>query len=195
VLLDPLVLLVLLLLASLGFIVILLVPSLLEVKKPKDRGPRKIVKATLNKLAGADVRVLNGDVIKISDDVCFPSGFEVEENVVVNGSLTVGDRCYFHKSLKAEGNVKIGCDVVFGGNLVADGSVDIGDGTVIGGSIDATGDVKLGEKVFVRLSVVSGGNVELYENSEVKKIIVTHGMIRVLEQPRLECLSALEDVG
>jgi len=194
--LDPLVLMVVLLLVSFGFVLILFVPSLLEIKRPRDRGPRKIVKASLNKLSVlADVHASDGDIIKISGDVCFPSGFEVEENVVVVGSLAVGDRCHFHKSVKAKGDVQVGSDVVIDGNVVADGGVSVGDGTVIGGSIEARGDVKLDERVFVRLSVVSGGNVELFESSEVKNNILAQGVIRVLKQPRLEFLSNIEDIG
>jgi len=196
VFLDPWVLMVVLFLFSFGFVIALFLPSLLEIKRPRDRGPRKIVKATLNKLSAvADVRVLGGDIIKISGDVSFPSGFEVEENVVVEGGLTVGDRCHFHKSVKALGDVDVGSDVVVGGSLVADGSVDVGDGTVIGGSIDARGDVRLGERVFVGLSVVSGGDVELFESSEVEKNVLARGVVRVLRFPRFEFLSVIEDIG
>jgi bifunctional N-acetylglucosamine-1-phosphate-uridyltransferase/glucosamine-1-phosphate-acetyltransferase GlmU-like protein len=187
---------VVLLLVLLGFVMILFVPSLLEMKRPKDKGPRKIVKETLGKLnALSNVRALEGDLIKISGDVCFPSGFEMEENIVIEGSLTVGDRCHFHKSVKAGGDAHIGSDVIIDGNLVVDGGVDVGDGTVIGGSIDARSDAKLGEKVVVRFSLVSGGNVELFENSEVAKNILAQGVIKVLKQPRLGFPSTVEDIG
>jgi len=194
--LDPLFLMVVLLLVSFGFVLILFFPSLLEIKKPKDRGPRKIVEESLNKLSDlVDVQTSDGNIVKISGDICFLSGFEVEENVVVEGSLAVGDRCHFHKSVKAKGDVQIGNDVVIDGNLVADGDVSVWDGTVIGGAIDARGDVKLSERVSVRLSVVSGGNVELFESSEVKNNILALGVIRVLKQPRLDFPSTVEDIG
>jgi len=193
---DPYVLLVLSLLGLLGFVVILFVPSLSEFKRPRDKGPRRVLRRTLHKLnVWADERALGVDLLKISGDVSFPPGFELEEDVVVEGSLTVGDRCHFHRCVKAKGDVDVGSDVVIGGNLVAGGSVYTEDGTVIGGSIEARDNVKLGERVFVRLSVVSGGNVELFENSEVEKNILAQGVIRVIKHPRLEFLSAMEDIG
>jgi predicted acyltransferase (DUF342 family) len=194
--LDPLFLMIILFAVLLGFVMILFVPSLLEIKRPKDKGPRKIVKWTLNKLnVSSSAQTLSGDIIKIPYDICFPSGFEMEINVVVKGNLTIEDKCHFHKSLKGKRDVTIGNDVIIDGNVVADGDVSVGDGTVIGGSIDASGDVKIGEKVFVRLAVVSDGNVELFENSEVLKNISAQGTIRVLKQPRLGFPSTIEDIG
>ncbi len=193
---DALILLLSFLLVFVGFVFVLFVPSLLEARKPKDKGPRKIRDATLERL-GVKVRRLNDDVIRLQGDLGLPNDYEFDENVVVEGCLTVGDRCHFCRGLKVLGNVTVGNGVVVDENLVAEGDVNIMDEALIGGSINASGNVKLGEKVFVRGSVVSGGNVELFENCEIVGgvLVGKQGTIRVLKGPTFEYPSSIEDLG
>mgnify|MGYP001599583866 CR=1 FL=1 len=125
----------------------------------------------------------------------FPPNFEISDNIVVDGTLPVGEHCVFYGSAKAKGNViNNGNCVVLMGNVISKGNIDIKDETVVGGLVHSEGSVRLGEKVFIGLSVVADGDVELYENSEVKKNILTHGVIKVLKYPRLD-LPSLEDIG
>jgi len=193
---DALVLLLGLLLVLVGFVFVLFVPSLWEMRKQRDRGPRRMQDATLERL-GVKVRRLSGGFVRLLGDFSLPDGFEFEENVVVEGCLRVGDRCHFCKSLKVLGDVVVGCGVVVDGNLVVEGNVSVLDDVVVGGSVDAGGDVRLGEKVHVGGSVVSGGDVELFENCEVVEGVMAgeHGAVRVLKVPRVEFPSSIEDVG
>ena len=127
----------------------------------------------------------NDPLIRLIGDKEFPSGSEIKESVVVEGSLKIAERCTFLRSVKAFGNVSVGSDVFIGENLVAKGDVELGKGTVVNGSIDAQGSVKLGENVFVGCSVVAGGDVELHENSKVgKSIFALSG--RIIVSPKLE---------
>ena len=190
-------LLPLLLLISLGVIAILFLPSLLEIKKPKDKGPRRMAETTIQQIVGGS-QVFgslsaprsstehNPPFIRLIGDKEFSSGSEMKENVVVEGSLTTGNRCSFLRSVKAFGNVTVGSDVFIGENLVAKGNVNLGKGTVVNGSIDSQGSVKLGENVFVGCSVVASGDVELQENSEVRRSIFAGGCIRVAPKPKLD---------
>jgi len=192
---DALVLLLVLLFLLVGFVFVLFVPSLWEIRKPRDKGPRRVRDATLKRL-GVKVRRLNGDFVRLLGDVCLPDCYEFDENVVVEGCLTVGDRCHFGRSLKVLGDVTVGCGVVVDENLMVEGDLNILDEVVVGGSVDARGDVRLGEKVFVGGSVVSGGDVELFENCEVVGgVFPGRGVVRVLRVPKLEFPSAVEDVG
>jgi len=192
---DTLVLLLVLLSVFVGFIFVLFVPSLWEIRKPKDKGPRRVEDTTLERL-GVRVRRLSGDFVRLLGDLSLPNGFEFEENVVVEGCLTIGNRCHFGKSVKVLGDVAVGCEVVIGENLVVEGNISVLDDVVIGGSVDAGGDVRLGEKVFVGGSVVSGGGIELFENCEVAGgVFPGRGAVRVLRVPRFEFPSAIEDVG
>jgi len=144
---------------------------------------------------GVKFHAIGNNTVRILGDVVFPPDFQVWNNIVVEGSLTVGDHCVFHGSVKAKGNATIGNRVVLNGNLISKGNVDIKDEAVIGGLVHSEGSVTLGEKVFVGLSVVADGDVELYENSEVKKNILTQGVIRVLKYPKLDLSSALDNIG
>jgi len=192
---DALFLLLVLLFVLVGFVFVLFVPSLWEIKKPRDKGPRRVKDVTLEKL-GVKVRRLSGDFVRLLSDLSLPDGFEFEENVVAEGCLYVGDRCHFGKSLKVLGDVAVGFGVVIDENLVVEGNVNVLDEVVIGGSVDARGDVRLGEKVFVGGSVVSGGYVELFENCEVVAgVFPSRGAVRVLKVPKIEFPSAIEDMG
>jgi len=193
---DAFVLLLVLLTVLVGFVFVLFVPSLWEMRKPKDKGPRKVRDATLERL-GVKARRLSGDFVRLKGDLTLPNDFVFEESVIVDGCLTVGNRCHFGKSLKVLGDVTVGFGVVINENLVAEGDIDVQDEAVIGGSIDARGDVRLSEKVYVGGSVVSTGDVELFENCEVAGGVLAgeRGAVRVLKVPKLEFPSGIEDVG
>jgi len=192
---DALVLLLMFLFVLVGFVFVLFVPSLWEIKKPKDKGPRRVEDATLERL-GVKVRRLSGDFVRLLGDLSLPDGFEFEENVVVEGCLRVGDRCHFCKSLKVLGDVTFGFGTVVDENLVVEGNVNVMDDGVIGGSVDARGDVRLGEKVHVGGVVAAGGCIELFENCEVLGgVFPGRGAVRVLRVPEIEFPSAIEDVG
>jgi len=193
---DQLLLFVLLLLSLVSLAVILFLPSLLEIWKPKDSGPRKIREKTLEQL-GVKVHKVNDEIVRVQGDLNLPSDFKFEENLVVKGSLNAGDGCHFSRSLKVSGIVTLGCAVLVGENLIVEGDVKINDEAVISGSINAGGSVKLGEKTYVGGSVVAGGNVELFENCEVVNGILCgkSGAVKVLKVPSVEFPSSIEDVG
>jgi len=115
---DAAVLLLALLLVFIIFVFVLFAPSLWETMKPRDKGPRKMRNATLEGL-GVKVRRLNDDFVKLSGNPRLPDGFELKENVVVEGCLTAGSRCHFSKSLKVMGDVDIGCYAIIDGNWLS----------------------------------------------------------------------------
>jgi len=214
-----------LLIAALVFLVLVFSPLIIELKKPRDKGPRRIFRMPferrirssskkpvmiglssadnsstgkdlediLNK-AGAKTAKIGKDTTRIFCDVVFSPRFEVSDNIVVEGALTVGDSCVFHRSIKAKGNLYIGSSVVVKGNVVSEGNVTILDDAVIGGSVHSEGSVKIGENVFIALSVVALGDVELHENSEVKKNILTRGVIKMLRHPRVDLPPGLDEI-
>ena len=223
--LDPLLLTIILLTAAFGFVGLVFSPLIIELEKPKDKGPRKIprlplerrlrtrktptnispdetestghftnLQEVLNK-AGAKSTLIGKDTVRILGDFAFPPRSEVQENVVIEGTVKIGDSCVFHQSVKAKGNVSVGNRVVIKGNLVSNGDVTLLDEVVIGGSLHSDGSVTIGEKVFVSLSVVAIGDVELYENSEVKNNILTRGSIKVLRSPRVDLPSSIDEIG
>jgi len=200
---------VLLILLLLGLIVLLLAPTLIEVRKPKDKGPRKIDEKTikeareskhgrvkvlkqilpenlqqiLRELEGKEISAMGLDTIKIRGDVKFPKEIEITKGIVVEGSLIVGERCLFGSSLKASKNITVENGVIVKGDLVTDESAYLGANVVVEGSIHAQGSVWLGANTFVGGSIVAGENVELQQNSRVAKNIFSGGGILVRISP------------
>ena len=200
------------------FIILLFLPTLLELRKPKDLGPRKIaetmtrtltrrrrrpddhvkllstitdyipekLRRTLIDLDDKEVSKLGVDTIRIVGDVELPPDIEIQENVVVEGSLTIGNRCHFLGSIKASEDVKVGNEVLIEENLIAGGNVDIGKDTVIYGSVNADGSVSLGQNSSVGLSVTSGRDVKLHENARVAKTITCGSHIHALKSEMQE---------
>jgi len=223
--LDPSLLMTLLLIAAFGFVGLIFSPLIIELKKPKDKGPRKIPRMPLEKRlrtsktptdtgpgetedtghstnlqdalneAGTKSARIGKDTVRILGDFVFPPRSEVQDNVVIEGAVKIGDHCVFHQSVKAKGNASVGNRVVIKGNLVSNGDVELLDEVVIGGSVHSDGSVTIGEKVFVSLSVVAIGDVKLYENSEVKNNILTRGAIKVLRPPRVDMPSSIDEIG
>jgi cytoskeletal protein CcmA (bactofilin family) len=213
---NPIVLLLLLVLILLGLILLLLAPTIIEIKKPKDKGPRKIAEGTpkkpeeygyqpaknskrlstfpkqglpknlrqiLKELEGKKILTIGTDAVKIKGDVKFPSDIEIQKTIVVEGSLTLGERCLFGGSLKASKNITVNNEVIIKGDLVTDGSAHIGANVLIEGSVHARDYVQLGKSTFVGGSVVAGGNVELHQNAKVAKNILSGGEILVRASP------------
>lgn len=188
----------LLILALCLLVVILFLPALLELRKPKDAGPRKIAGIAieriprrsqasakplkfsqvvkehvpesfilaLNNLEGKEISKPRVDIIRLAGEVELPSDIEMKENLVVDGSLRIGNRCRFHRSVKVSKDVHVGSDVIIEGNLIAGGSMELGNGSVVNGLVDSRGPVVLGRNVSVRRSLTSGGDVELHKTPE-----------------------------
>jgi len=201
-------LLILLILALCGFAVFLFLPSILELKRPRNHGPRRILESdgergvqkvdlaellelpliirehvpeslqqTMMSLNGKKISKIGADTVKIVGDVEIPSEIEILENIVVEGRLTIGDKCRFYGNVQASKDVKIGCNVVLEKNLVSGKDVSIDRNTVINGSLNAKGSVYLGPNALIGLSLFSGGDVELSQGAKVAKNIVSGGFI------------------
>lgn len=209
---DPLHLWLLLVAAASGFAAFSFLPSMLEVLRPRDRGPRKILKKPLHerirrspvlgsvpnlkgdvelskdlkaalKDAGLRSQCIGKGTVRVLGSIKFKSHAEIFETLIVNGNMFVGDHCTFHGSVKSYGDMSVGSFDVVKGNLLSDRDIEIGDDAVVAGSVHAGGSVRIGERVYVGRTVVAGGTVELFENSEVRNVL-TRGSVKV--RPSLE---------
>jgi len=169
---------ILLVFALCGFALLFFLPAVVELKRPRDKGPRRVAESTMefNRKKVLDLGV---DTIRIMGDVEFPSDVEAKENIVVEGSLVIGDRCHFYGSVKTSGDAEIRSKVVIERNLIAGGDVKLGKDTKIKGAVDARGSVHLGRNALVGLSLTSGGDVEMHKGAKVFKNIFSQGSIRV----------------
>lgn len=203
---NPTLLLLLLILTLLGLIFLLLAPTILEMRRPKDKGPRKIGEGAIRKLyntydhqqakfskqnlpksllhilrelEGKKISAIGVDAVKITGDVKFPLDSEVPKSIVIEGSLIMGERCLFGGSVKASKSITVGNEVIVKGDLVTDENAYIWADVMIKGSVHARGFVRLGKNTFVGGSVVAGGNVELHQNARVAENILSGGEILV----------------
>lgn len=183
-------------------------PTITEIKKPRDKGPRKIVESRIRKqdehssrqaksstlprqnlpknlqhilieLEGREISLIGVDMVRIMGDVKFPSDIEIQRNIVVEGSLIVGERCLFGGSIKASKSITVGNEVIVKGDLVTDENAYVGADVMIRGSVHSQGSARLGKNTFVYGSVVAGGNVELHQNARVARNILSSGEISV----------------
>jgi len=216
---DPLNLLFVLFATASGFAVFTLLPSILEVLRPKDWGPRRILRRPLHerikrsstlksessqagdvgvskdleaalKDAGVKSLRIGRDTVRVLGNIAFKADLEVFENVIANGSLDVGDHCVFHGSIKSYGNLSVGNSAIVEGNVLSERDINMKNDAVIVGSVHANGSVRIGEKVYIGLAVVAEGNVELFENSEVKNIL-TRGLPKVQPSPQIDLPSSM----
>jgi hypothetical protein len=93
---------------------------------------------------------INGDIFVESEktmavvgDVEVPPNTIINKELVVKGSLTIGDGCIAHGKLKALGNIKIGADSLVKGDLISEGNITVGPRTVVTGALQAGGSVKI----------------------------------------------------
>jgi cytoskeletal protein CcmA (bactofilin family) len=216
---DPLHLWVLLVATASGFTVFSFLPSMLEVLRPKDKGPRKILKKPLHERirkssasksvpdlkddvelskdlkaalrdAGLRSQRIGKDTVRILGSITFKPHLEILESIVVDGNMSTGDRCIFHGSLKSYGDMSVGSFDIVEGNMLSERDIKIGDDAVIAGSVHSKGSVRIGERVYVGSTVVAEGNVELFENSEVRNIL-TRGSTRVRPSLQLDLPSSI----
>lgn len=219
---DTLETMLLVMFAAVGFVIMVFVPSIIEIKKPKDKGPRRVLRS-LNQnrevrkppliatpspdshrvardlqqiLSEAEVssRRVGKNIVRILEGVEFAPNSEIIETIVVQGSMKAGAQCVFHGDIKTKGNAVIGDGVVIEGNLITLGDVYIGANVVVGGSVHSEGHVTLGEKTHIGVAVVAAGDVEIQEDTEVNKQILTGTAVRVLRHPRVDLPSTLDKI-
>lgn len=216
---DPLNLWFVLAATASGFAVFTLLPSMLEVLRPKDWGPRRILRRPLHerikrssvsksessqtcdvgvsedletslKDSGVKWLRIGRDTVRVLGNIAFKAGLEIFENIIANGTLDVGDTCVFHGSIKSYGNLSVGSSAIVEGNVLSERDINIRNDAVIVGSVHAKGSTRIGEKVYIGLAVVAEGNVELFENSEVKNVL-TRGLTKVQPSPQIDLPSSM----
>ncbi|HJW97985.1 MAG TPA: hypothetical protein VJ529_02570, partial [Candidatus Bathyarchaeia archaeon] len=96
-------------------------------------------------ILGFPARIL-GKVVEIDDnvttvdgDVEIPSGTNINKDLVVKGSLKIGDNCRGHAKLKAFKGITIGADTIIDGDLISGGNIFVGPRSLINGVVEASG--------------------------------------------------------
>lgn len=93
--------------------------------------------------------------ITISGDMEIPSGTTINKNLIVKGSLKIGDNCRAHGTFLAIDDIKVGSDTIIDGDLISGGNIFVGPRSLIAGFVKANGIVEIEENV-----VVEGGYLQ-----------------------------------
>ena len=93
--------------------------------------------------------------ITISGDMEIPSGTRIDKNLIVKGSLKIGDNCRAHGRFLATEDIKVGSDTLIDGDLISGGNIFVGPRSLVAGLVQANGIVEIEEDV-----VVEGGYVQ-----------------------------------
>jgi len=223
--LNSFALFIVIVISVLSFIIMVFLPSIIEFKRPQDKGPRKIKKSSLRESVVSSPKLVSvqrigsfkpeqrfedlQEILKASgvrarrvneDTVRILTEVEFGPGVEVTDNIVVDGVLRTGAKCVFHRSVKaenaiIGDSVLIKGNLISLGDVHLGDGVVVAGSVHSEGCAKLGEKVSIGLTMVAGGDVEVYENSEVRGSILTKGTIKVLKCPRVDLPQTLDEIG
>ena len=117
------------------------------LKVPKEEETIQTIQPDDNErtILGFPARIL-GKVVEIDDnvttvdgDVEIPSGTNINKDLVVKGSLKIGDNCRGHAKLKAFKGITIGADTIIDGDLISGGNIFVGPRSLINGVVEASG--------------------------------------------------------
>jgi len=156
-----------------AFIFVLFLPALLELRKPKDAGPRKIVGVAMERIPRRTPE--SGKPPKLSQGV----------REYVPGSLMQAlnnlDEKEISKpradTIRLVGEVEFPSDVEIRENLIVDGALRIGDGCRFRRSVKVSKDVQIGSEVTIEGNLVAGGSVRLGDGSVVNGLVDSGGSV------------------
>ncbi len=124
---------------------------------PKERGTIQPTQPDDSEptILGFPARIL-GEVVEMDDngatidgDVEIPSGTNINKNLVVKGSLKVGDNCRGRGKLRAFKDITIGTDTIIDGDLISGGNIFVGPRSLINGVVEASGVFEIEENAVV----------------------------------------------
>jgi len=171
-------------------------PTIFEIFKRKDKGPKEIPEQTtyeekpdidtpLLERAREEARVkVSGEVIRITGDASIPDGTEVKNHIVVQGNLKVGKKCHIFGSIKAFGDVDVGDYSIVEGHVLSEGTVIIGRDCVVKGVVDSLKDIILGENAVVE-AVSTEKTVKVGSNAKInRRILSGASIVASLQEPQ-----------
>jgi cytoskeletal protein CcmA (bactofilin family) len=85
----------------------------------------------------------------IEGDVDVPSGATIKRDLIVRGTLRIGDNCKIHGKLEAMKNVAVGVNTLIYGDLISGGNVEVGAHSIITGFLQAAGCIQVSEQVTI----------------------------------------------
>jgi len=175
--LDPFLLMLLLLIAALGFIAFLFLPAFIEIIKPRDKGPRRMLRTPLQRIMRHGSKLAfapksdpmgNSSASKDLQDVLKEAGVK---------TIRIGK-----DTIRIFGDVTFPPNLQISDNIVVEGALTVGDGCVFHGSAKAKGNVLVGNSVVMRGNMVSWGNVNIQDEAVISGSVHAEGSVRLGEK-------------
>jgi len=165
-------LLILLILALCGFTAFLFLPSILELKRPRNHGPRRILESV------EEMKTQIKSSIELSE-LLTPVKDYIPESlqrilVSLNGKKIsrIGA-----DTIKIVGDVEFPSGIETLENIMVEGFLTIGDECHFHGSVQASEDVTIGCNVTVEKNLVSGKNVVVDRNTVINGSLNAKGSV------------------
>lgn len=166
-------LLILLILGLCGFTLFLFLPSILELKRPRDHGPRRILKSVGER--GTQVKAVSVETLELP---VFVKEYIPEslQRTLVN----LNEKKIFKIGTditKIVDNVEFPSGIEVLESIVIEGRLIIGDKCLFHGSVEASDDVKIGCDSIVEKDLVSGRDVSIDRNSVINGALNAKGSV------------------
>jgi len=171
------------------------IPSIIEIFKRKDRGPREVPEQTtyeeppdleISRIerARGDARAkIPGDVIRITGNVSIPEGTEINNHLMVQGNLKIGKNSRVYGSIKSFGDIELGESTIVEGHVLSEGTVTICRNCVVKGIVDSLKDIILEENAVVE-AVSTERTVRVGPNAKINRRILSGTSIVTFPQPK-----------
>ena len=197
--LDPFLLMVFLLIAAFGLMSLFLSPLVVELKKPKDNGPRRIPKTPIERRirnAGrrsAVIGLRQTDYSNNCTDLQDASRKgEVKttnissEVLHISGTYVFSPLSVISKDVVVEGSLMISDDCVFHRSVKIKDDAFIGNRVIIKGNLVSEGDVTILDDVVIGGSLHSDGSVVIGEKVFVALSVVAVGNVALGENSEVK---------
>lgn len=182
-----------------AFVALVFLAPILEILRPKDKGPRKILKKPLRRLiwsrtltafnseaSHAQNACASGDLV----DVCMKAGVEVRrmgnDTVRFLGDVIIPPRLVVYDNIVVEGVLTIGDDCVLHRSAKAYGNIRVGNGVVINGNLVSKLNVEMMDNVVVAGSLHAEGSVRLGERVFVGSAVVAGADVELYENSEVK---------
>ena len=197
--LDPLLLMIFLLIAAFGFAVLVFSPLIIELKKPRDKGPRRIPKTPLER----EIRSIGRKPANISlnpaecsdharnlQHMLSEAGVKStrigRDTLRIFSDIAFAPHSEILDNVVVEGALRVGDNCVFYRSVKARGNAFIGNRVVIKGNLVSEEDVTILDDVVVGGSVHSEGSVTIGENVFVALSVVAVGNVELFENSEVK---------
>jgi UDP-3-O-[3-hydroxymyristoyl] glucosamine N-acyltransferase len=191
---DPLILAMCLLFAGIGFTILVFSPLIMELKRPKDRGPRKVTRTPLERRIRRSVQkpvVIGSDSAEDADStkdlevLLHEAGVKTarigKDTVRVFSDVLFLPRLKVLDNIVVEGTLDLSHHCVLNQSAKVKGPVSVGNRVVIKGNLVSEGDVNILDEAVIGGSVHSDGSVKIGENVFIASSVVATGDVELYE--------------